>query len=364
VKTAETALKEILTLKGRITIAEFMRFCLTDPEYGYYRSSQAVGRTGDFITAPEISQLFGEMIGISIAETWIASGRPQLYNILECGAGTGTMMLDILRITKAVPNFHKALRVYIYDINETLRSQQIENFSKAGYQSPRHINSIADMPQDAPCFIIGNEFLDVFPIHQLKKTHTGFSEIYVTLDERGELCFGEGDVSPDAKGFEKFLSLDGTEHHPIFEYCPDALDFMHSITDHFTLCPLTMMMIDYGAVPSKDGSSLQAVKSHQCVNPLTHIGQADLTAYVDFAALSRSVPDSWIKFDVIAQAQFLLNCGVLFRARQLAKSRPDKEAEIFKSLNRLLDVHQMGHLFKVWAISNQDIFRTQRLKGF
>lgn len=317
-----------------------MQLALYDPEYGYYTTREPFGRGGDFITAPEISQLFGEMIGLWIADFWLRSGTPKM-RLVECGGGRGTLMQDILRTTKNLPNLHTHLQVTMVEISPRLIA--LQQAALAEYPFISWAKDLSDIPADCFTIIIGNEFLDALPIKQYirpmchhPQDDGGEIERTIILNEKGELAF----------------SANGN----IREECP-ALEGVIQLTARLLQKGGACLLVDYGYAdaPPPEGT-LQAVKAHKYHNIFADIGEADLTALVDFTAVAKHAENAGLKVHpIITQGLFLERMGIRTRADNLAKkATPQQKSELEQAVERLLSPTQMGTLFKVICFSHKE----------
>jgi NADH dehydrogenase [ubiquinone] 1 alpha subcomplex assembly factor 7 len=350
-------LKKIIQEKGSISIADFMEQVIAHPEFGYYARCDAIGDTGDFITAPEISQLFGEIIGVWLAYYWNEKGRPNNIALVELGPGKGTLMNDILRSTKHVQGFHQSLSVHLIEISPRLRS--IQKKALDHYHNVQFFwhNRFADVPS-LPIFLVANEFFDALPIHQYIKYSNCWYENMVSITPgREELYFNK---IPVAKDNRKFLEVDyqNVEEDLLVEVCPAGITIIKEIALRIKEQGGAALVIDYGYDTDSGKklhytSTLQAVKNHKYHPVLSDIGEADITAHVDFSALKKAALVKGVNVhEIISQREFLVSMGINVRARMLVSGSNSftKEA-ILKGLDRLISPLQMGELFKVLAIT-------------
>jgi NADH dehydrogenase [ubiquinone] 1 alpha subcomplex assembly factor 7 len=344
-----TALKDLLikriALGGPITLADYMAECLMHPAHGYYQQQRVFGRDGDFITAPEVSQMFGEMLGLWAADRWIAMGRPARFNLIELGPGRGTLMADILRATRAVPGFCTAARVCFIEASHRLRALQAEKVPGASWHT-----QLGDV-QAGPSILISNEFFDALPIHQFEKQGGKWLERGVGAD---------GDtlhpvlMPASAKLALVPESVRAAGDGSIAEACPAGLSVAGEIANRLVAHPGAALIIDYGYKLSAPGDSFQALKSHEYVDPYTEPGLADLTAHVAFDQLAAAATEKGaIASPVQEQGAFLMALGLGLRAQKLAEAE-DKtgQARILGELKRLTAPDEMGSLFKVLAIQS------------
>lgn len=324
--------------EGPLSLSDYMTDCLMHPEYGYYAKQDPFGHSGDFVTAPEISQMFGEMIGLCIAQSWLDQGRPERFVLAEAGPGRGTMMADILRATRAVPGFANAVRLHLIETSLTLRKVQADALADF---SPVWHASVHDLPEEMPFYFVANEFLDALPIRQFQRTDTGWCERCVGLD--GEtLVLGLGPELPQPSLAHR---LEDTRSGDIVETCPQVPAIAESvgtrIADHGGMA----LFIDYGDWRSL-GDTFQALRNHQTVDPFAEPGNADLTAHVDFEVLSQATPSAFTR--LTPQGVFLERLGITARAQALARSREAVEVDrIAAAHRRLTHPEEMGNLFKV-----------------
>jgi len=336
-----TLLADRIRREGPLTVREYMRVCLTHPEHGYYRSRPAVGEAGDFITAPEISQVFGELIGLWAAEAWTALGRPRPTRMVELGPGRGTLMADALRaIGKVAPDFRDALELHLVEINSDLRRQQATALSAA---SPQWHETFDAVPR-GPLIVIANEFFDALPIRQLVRAASGWRERVVDYTD-GAFCFGEG---PAVAGPEIPAALGD-----IVETSPDGEALATAIAARVVADGGAALVIDYGPAARCLGDTFQAVQAHKKVSPLAEPGAADLTAHVDFAGLIAAARDAGAAAGgPVSQATLLNRLGIFARAATLLKrATPAQAAQIESGVRRLIEPAEMGTLFKAIAIA-------------
>jgi SAM-dependent MidA family methyltransferase len=337
-------LTAIIAANGPISIADYMSHCLADPAYGYYATRDPLGPAGDFVTAPEISQMFGELIGVWLVHAWRAAGAPAPAILAEAGPGRGTLMADILRAAKSDPPFLNAVSVHLVETSPALREKQ--KTALAGINSPVTWHErIEDVP-DGPLFFIANEFFDALPIQQYVRGGSEWRERVVELDETGSLAFGLGPGRPDR-------SIAEAPEGAIFEVCPAAEVIMDTIAGRVAASGGAALIIDYGYGQAAFGDTLQAVRKHAFADPLADPGEADLTAHVDFAALAQSVRRAGAAArGPMDQGAFLLAAGLLERAGRLGAGKDAQTQDaIGKAARRLAGSEAMGSLFKVLAVT-------------
>lgn len=340
--------EERIRRDGPISVRDYMHACLQDEEHGYYRTRTAIGAAGDFITAPEISQVFGELIGLWCAVVWQQMGAPDRVSLVELGPGRGTLMRDALRAAKVLPGFLDAVMVHLVESSATLREIQAATLTDDARRPTWH-DSLETLPGATPTIVVANELLDALPIRQLVASPDGRVERMVGLDDAGRLVFLHGStVAPPPDGV---AALADGELVEIGDY-----SLLAPLGGLARGAPLAGLFIDYGhwVSPPDDpiaGETLQAVRHHAAEHPLTSPGEADLTAYVDFAAFGRQAGRQGFGVDgPVTQAEFLGALGVLQRASRLMAANPAKAHEIEAGVARLMAVPGMGSRFKVVAI--------------
>jgi len=323
-----------------MTLADYMTACLLDPEHGYYTTGAPFGAGGDFTTAPEISQIFGEMIGLALARAWIDQGRPAPFTLAEPGPGRGTLMADILRATRGVPGFHVAATIVLIEASAPLRAAQ--QAALPGH-AVRWADGADDLP-DAPLFLIANEFFDALPIRQFVAAGDDWHERVVTCDAAGRLAFALSPAVPAGlAGLPRAAPVG-----EVIERRPAAEPVMAAIGTRLAARGGLALIIDYGAWDGR-GDTFQAVSGHAAADPLAAPGEADLTAHVDFAALARSGAPARA-WPLATQGAFLERLGITARAQALA-ARPGAGEAIAGQHRRLTHPQEMGHLFKVLALT-------------
>lgn len=321
---------------GPLTVADYMTECLLHPKYGYYTTRDPLGVAGDFTTAPEISQMFGELIGLALAQSWLDQGAPQHCILAEPGPGRGTLMADILRATRQVPGFHQAMQIHLIEASPVLQTRQAE--ALAGYDVTWHA-TLSDLPE-APLWLVANEFFDALPVRQFIRDGAGWREKRVIAQD-GELGFALGGIAPVAGLADR---LADTPQGDLIEVCAPAAPLMHDIGRRIAQHGGAALVIDYGDW-NATGDTLQALKSHTKVNPLAGPGEADLTAHVDFAALAAAAPCAHSA--MTTQGVFLERLGITARAQALAAGLTgDALNDVIAAHRRLTHPDEMGTLFK------------------
>jgi NADH dehydrogenase [ubiquinone] 1 alpha subcomplex assembly factor 7 len=354
-----TKLKERIRRGGPISVREYMQVCLHDAEHGYYRKRTAIGAQGDFITAPEISQVFGELIGIWCAVAWRAMGAPAQVQFVELGPGRGTLTRDALRAARVVPGFLGAASLHLVESNAVLREMQREalwdlKLPMTWHQDAEWALTCEQGIPRAPTIVIANEFLDALPIEQSVYEGGAWQTRVVTLDANGELIFaaernGSSGLQPPAR----FEPREGD----ILESCPGGVDLGAALGARALHGPLAALFIDYGPMRSGLGDTLQAVSTHRHVSPLAAPGETDLTAHVDFDAFARAAEKAGLAVDgPITQAEFLLKMGLVERTEKLmASALPDQIGLLEAGARRIADPMGMGGLFKVVCMRSKHV---------
>ncbi len=336
---------------GPMTVAEFMATCLYDPQHGYYGHRSPFGAAGDFVTAPEISQMFGELVGLWAAEVWQAIGKPDPVALIEFGPGRGTMMADVLRAVRAAPDFRRAVRVHLIEMSLDLQARQRATLSAVD-DVPLHWHAtIDDVPRTAS-IIVANEFFDALPICQAERRSTGWHERMVAVDASGALTLTIAHDPLPNLGPKLPPAVACVRIGEIFEWRP--AEFAIEIARR-AAAGGAALIIDYGHVKSATGDTFQAVRSHRYASPLTSAGLTDLTAHVDFEALGKAAQEAGARVHgPVEQGTWLKRLGIEARAAALlARATEPQRADIAAALRRLTGTgpNQMGSLFKAIAFS-------------
>lgn len=343
-------LREVITEKGSISIAEYMELCLGHPEHGYYRKQDPLGARGDFITSPEISQIFGEMLGVWVGNLWQQMGGGPAA-LVEFGPGRGTLMADMLRATKKIPEFHESLSVHMVETSPVLANAQ---YLRLRHEHPRieWLEDVRELPEK-PCFIVANEFFDALPIRQYVQAAEGVRERRIDWNaQTNALEFTLGPVG---------LSLASGKQIPmgtIMEQCPAARSIMRQLAGHIRTHGGAGLFIDYGYLGEAHQDTLQAVKAHLYHPILSEPGDADITAHVDFQSLMEIARGEGVAVHgLIGQGHFLERMGASLRLEILLRSAVGEQRnQLITGLQRLMSPQAMGELFKVMAIlPNPDI---------
>jgi SAM-dependent MidA family methyltransferase len=348
-----TALKKriaaLITANGPLSVADYMALCLFDPQDGYYSIREPFGVRGDFTTAPEISQMFGELIGVWIGATWEALGQPLPVAIAEIGPGRGTLMKDVLRtLGRLTPTLHASARFAMIETSPRLMTIQKDTLAGSGVSIDWH-SSVETLPP-MPLIIVGNEIFDAVPTRQFVRTGDHWRERAVGLGPDGKLQFiaGAGALDPSLLPADATQAAEGA----IFEYAPARTALMEAIATPIGANGGAGLFIDYGHLEPGVGDTLQALRQHRYEDLLANPGLADLTSHVDFAALADTARQSGLAAHATTQGDFLLRMGLLERAGRLgANASPERQEAIRGEVARLAGPDAMGNLFKVLAIA-------------
>ena len=344
-------IRRLITSAGPMPVWRYMQLCLTHPQHGYYISRDPLGREGDFTTAPEVSQMFGELIGLWAASVWRAMGSPHQVQLIELGPGRGTMMADALRALRVLPPLYQAISVHLVEINPVLREKQRHTLT--GVRNVNWHYGLDEIPP-GPSIILANEYFDVLPIHQMVKRESGWHERTVEIDDKGNLSFGYAEDPTPL--FEILLPalVRAAPVGAIYEWRPDnaIMTLARRVRDDHGAA----LIIDYGHLRSDAGDTLQAIAQHSFADPLKNPGQSDITAHVDFQALARGAEDVGARaHGPVTQGEFLKALGIEARAQTLtAKATLEAAADVNGALQRLIGNGRggMGSLFKVLGISD------------
>jgi SAM-dependent MidA family methyltransferase len=344
-------LTERIRREGPLPVDRFMQACLDHPVHGYWRKPTIIGAGGDFVTAPEISQVFGELIGLWCAVVWEAVGRPAPVRLVELGPGRGTLMRDALRAARALPGFLDAVSVHLVEVSAPLRRLQGETLL-AGAEGRALAGRLArheaiEEVSAGPAIVVANEFLDALPIRQLVCLRRAWYERVVALGPDGRFRFEAGDEVGDAVDFVGTAPPLGDG--AIVELREGERELLASLAARME--PLAVLFIDYGPAGEPFGDTLQAVRGHAYADPLAEPGAADLTAHVHFAALARKARAAGLAADgPMTQAEFLGRLGIVERTARLMAANPARAGEIEAATQRLMSPAGMGQLFKAMVV--------------
>jgi SAM-dependent MidA family methyltransferase len=348
---------------GPIALDHYIEACLFDPEYGYYGRAEIIGAGGDYVTAPEISQTFGEMLGLWCALAWETLGRPPQLRLVELGPGRGTLMRDLLRAGRAMPEFLDAISVHLVEISPHLRAAQHQALAPLRLPlSPSHPRkgeanvaalswheTVEEVPK-GPAIVIANEFLDALPIRQLVHSNGAWRERMVDVDAEGNLCF----VLGPAVAYDRLEHADTDQRGATMELRAGEEALLAALAARRD--PLIALFIDYGPEEAPYGDTLQAVRGHTHVDPLASPGTADITAHVRFGAFARkAVRTGFAVEGPMPQAEFLGRLGIAERAARLMAANPGRAGEIEAGVHRLLAPSGMGTLFKAIAVRSRHV---------
>jgi NADH dehydrogenase [ubiquinone] 1 alpha subcomplex assembly factor 7 len=347
--------------RGPLSVAEYMKMCLTHPEHGYYTTHAPIGAGGDFTTAPEISQMFGELIGLWAAAVWRGMGAPQNIRLVELGPGRATMIVDVLRAAKIVPDFHAALVLHLVEVSPVL--ERLQRKALLGTDVPVSWHACLEDVPEGPLIVLANEFMDALPVHQAVMCADGWHERVVKLGRDGNFHFSiDRDPIPL---FDQLLPsrIGSAKIGQIFEWRHDKVAL--EIGSRVVKSDGAALIIDYGHLETAIGDTLQAVSRHGFANPLVAPGLVDLTAHVDFEALAHAAEGMGARVHgPLQQAEFLRRLGIEPRAAALkAAAPPHYAAGIDAALGRLIDLTPtgMGRMIKCIAFS---VPKLKSLPGF
>lgn len=340
-------LRQLIAHQGPVSVARYMQLALGHPEHGYYMRADPLGAAGDFITSPEISQIFGELIGAWCVQSWRDMGSPAAFALTELGPGRGTLMADALRAAKHAPDFLAAAQLHLVETSPVLRAKQLAAIGpRAGWH-----HSVDTLPE-LPMLIIANEFFDALPVRQFQRAGRGWYERMVGSDpDTDELVFC---LSPEPLVDISFLPDAGRDAPAgtIIEICPAAVAIAGALAHRIAANGGAALIIDYGHAASAPGDTLQAMRAHTYCDVLADPGCADLTAHVDFAQLAGAARAAGARvYGSVAQGVFLNRLGIQQRAEILLRNADAAQAEqIRTAVARLTAPDQMGSLFKVMAM--------------
>lgn len=348
-----------IAANGPMRLAGYMQRALADPEHGYYMQRRPFGQSGadggDFITAPEVSQMFGELVGAWLADLWQRMGQPAPFCLAELGPGRGTLMADILRAATVLPAFPEAAQVHFVETSAALRACQKQAVPNATWH-----DDISTLPP-LPTLMVANEFFDALPIQQYKKTPDGWAPIVVAAsDDTLSLSIGAAETTPFSDALTACLP-EKIATGAIVESAPAVEAAMQCAAQHIAAHGGAALLIDYGHSEPACGDSFQAMRGHSFVDPLAEPGLADLTAHVNFPLLAHIAKTSGLNTALCEQGRFLEALGLNLRAQQLMQLSPGREIDIQTERHRLAAPQEMGSLFKVLGVAHKD---TPPLAGF
>lgn len=345
-----THLIKLINMHGPIPVSSYMTEALTNPKYGYYVRQNPFGTKGDFITAPEISQMFGELIGLWFADVWLKMDKPEKIHLIELGPGRGTLMADFIRVLKVLPAFKQAIEIHFVEASPKLIEIQKDKLKKFEHKIQWHetVKSALNTAVNAPTFIIANEFFDALPIRQFQKEVLGWHERMVSINEKGDGLttmlspFPIVDVTLPA-------DLRDGEINSVIEISPMAEYLTVEICNHIKANGGAALFIDYGYTKHRTGETLQAIEKHKYADIYKNPGEADLSAHVNFRKIYEIIERVDLKpLGPIYQGKFLNNMGIEDRVKTLSKkASPEQTKDILRALNRLIAPDEMGTLFKI-----------------
>jgi len=337
---------------GPMTIAAYMAVALHDPDCGYYARRNPLGACGDFVTAPEISQIFGELIGLWSTDLWRLMGSPNPVILAELGPGRGTLMADFLRATRHVDGLHEALRAYLVEASPLLRETQRQTLKGI---EPVWVSSFDEVP-DGPLLLVANEFIDALPIRQLVRGRTHWAERMVATDASSRLAFADG---PESRALSLLVPSALRDAGPgaVVEICPAAATLATILAERLARQPGAALFIDYGYAEGSPGNTLTAISAHRGASVLDRPGEADLSAHVDFAAFAETARTAGAAVHgPVTQSAFLTALGAEARLAALLRNADFAQCGALETgLRRLIDPQEMGTLFKVLAVTSPGI---------
>lgn len=343
--------KEILK-HGPISLERYFEICLAHPEYGYYITRDPLGEDGDFTTAPEISQMFGEIIGAWAGDLWSRNRQGPTY-LLECGPGRGTLSADILRVTHKIPGFWNNIILILLETSPALRRKQTATLNRLFNAvdcppPPTHfINSITELPADRPVISIANEFLDALPVRQILNINGQLREKAITCDTSGALSYTD-----IAYHNEPDIMIKPGQ---CLEVSPVRANWLSKICAHIATTGGAGLFIDYGYSKPQPGDSFQAIQNHKPIDPLATPGEADLTAHVDFSQIIQAANSAGLgHLGPVEQGSFLKHFGIEQRANSLTRANPDQTSIIQEALHRLTHPQEMGQIFKCCGVFHKN----------
>jgi NADH dehydrogenase [ubiquinone] 1 alpha subcomplex assembly factor 7 len=347
-------LSERIARDGPLSVHDYMEACLADRGAGYYLTRQPIGKDGDFVTAPEISQMFGELIGVWAAAIWQGMGEPRAVTVAELGPGRGTLMADALRAWRSVPKLLDRISIALVEMSPVLRETQA-NTLRASPASMRWYDSIDDVPQ-GPLIVIANEFIDALPVRQLVRHGGAWRERCVALNDAGDFVFCVGATAERDARPSSLQSMDIADG-AVVETRLAVAPLLSALAARAKQAPVAMLIADYGHEEAGTGDTLQAVHRHRFAEPLAQPGEADLTAHVDFGGLKQTATDLGLAtFGPMKQGEFLLKLGLAARCDSLARNATEAQrAAVWSGAARLADPRQMGLLFKMLILQSSGL---------
>jgi NADH dehydrogenase [ubiquinone] 1 alpha subcomplex assembly factor 7 len=339
----------LINATGPISLAEYMHMAMADPVEGYYARREAIGADADFVTAPEVSQMFGELVGVWCAEAWQALGSPRRFILAEAGPGRGTLMADLLRAGAKAPGFLDAAEIRLIETSAAMRRRQSDRLAA---HSPRlgWVDRLEDV-ETGPLILVANEFLDALPVRQFVKAGTTWRERSIGLASDGSFVsmLGSATVDPGILPAGHEFETEGS----VFEWAPAREAWAETLSHRIQDTGGAALLIDYGHARSAFGDTFQAVRGHKRADPFGEPGKADLTSHVDFEAMTAAIARGGaVSSQTLTQGDFLLAMGLLERATALGTPLGESGREAIRNaVERLAAPDQMGGLFKVVAMT-------------
>jgi SAM-dependent MidA family methyltransferase len=337
----EERLKAQIRADGPMSVADYMAACLFDPSDGYYAVRPRLGAQGDFVTAPLISQMFGELLGLWSVEVWRRLGAPERFRWVEVGPGDGTLIADALRAARLAPDFLQAAELVLVEPSRPLRDAQARSLADADL-APRWLGDLGALEDDLPLVLIANEVLDCLPARQFVRTAEGWAERRVGLDEEERLMFGLAPGAPPA-GFEAGVG-------EVIEVSPAQQAFGARLGELVGKAGGAALLIDYGRARPEPGDTFQGLRRHEKVSPLEAPGYVDLTVWADFPQVLGAALGAADVTRTLGQGEFLRRLGLEQRLQGLIARNRDREPMLKRQADRLAGPGQMGELFKVAAV--------------
>ncbi len=340
---------------NNLPLDKFIELALYNKNSGYYMKKNPFGKKGDFITAPNITRIFSEIIAIWVITFWKSIDSPKKFNLLELGAGNGEMMKVINETLKNFPECFNACKFIIYEKSDFLIKQQKKNLNNKKIVWIKDIKKINSFPT----LYIANEFFDAIPIKQFFKKKGGWIERFVKLENLKKAKFKE--KKTNIKKLEDKLKFKISKNQNVIEYSPETFRYLKNICKIIQKNDGGILIIDYGYLNSKMNETLQAIKNHKYSSVLENIGDSDITHNINFNLFQKFISQfSNLKSIITNQKKFLTSMGILQRAEMVSKNIPfSKKADLFYRIRRLIDEKQMGILFKVMLIkNNKNKFKT------
>ena len=338
-----------LAKKHKLSLDKFINFSLYNKKYGYYMKKNEFGEDGDFITAPNISRLFSEMIAIWILSFWKSLGSPKKFNLIELGSGNGEMMKIIFESLQSFPLFFKACSFTIHEKSPALKKIQKKKLYKNKITWISKINKI----NKNPCIFIANEFFDAIPIKQFRKKDQFWLEKFVNLENSKKIFIFEKKIN--IKKIEKKINFKISKNQDFIEYSEEGFNYLKDISNIIKKNNGGLLLIDYGYTDKKMKNTLKGISNHKFANIFDNIGNIDISHNINFDLFQKYIKKlGGLKNNLTTQKKFLINMGIKERAEIISKNLSfSKKTDIYYRLKRLTDENQMGNLFKVMFIKNQ-----------